>query len=133
MDVFSILKETAKKAPIPTAVSAVIYGIFSKIIDLRVSESLLALIAVLTFFVLLLMMFFFGRGERSNNFNAGSSISENTIEEVRSSAGDIFIGEKAHDNPQKSNVTRNKISKASAKGGDVFIGEKSERGSNNDK
>jgi len=133
MDVIPILKETAKKAPIPTVVSIVIYGIFSRIIDIGVGEDLLALIVVLTFLILLIMMFLFGSRERGQDLNENNSISENTIEEVSISEGDVFIGKKIHGKPEKANVTRNRISNASAKSGDVFIGEKSERGSYNDK
>ncbi|MBN8238942.1 hypothetical protein JF541_07290 [Marinobacter hydrocarbonoclasticus] len=124
MSMTNILKETAKKTPVPTIVAVIVFLTFSKVIESDVSEGLLALISVLTFVVILVMMVLWRGANRGGDSEGGKPVGESAINDVEISDGDVFIGGKGNSRlANKSSV--NKITGVKSKKGDVFIGEKS--------
>lgn len=120
MEPMEILKITAKSAPIPTVVAIIIYFIYPKIIDSNPSETVLILIALLTFLVLLALLAY---AACKKEVTKSQSLSGNSIANVKTDSGDVFIGNKGT-SVENEKVNDNKIDDVSSGSGDVFIGQK---------
>lgn len=122
MEPMEILKITAKSAPIPTVVAIIIYFIYPKIIDSNPSETVLILIALLTFLVLLALLAY-AAFRKEVTKSQPQSLSGNSIANVKTDSGDVFIGNKGT-SVENEKVNNNKIDDVSSGTGDVFIGQK---------
>ncbi|PKG93313.1 hypothetical protein [Paraglaciecola sp. MB-3u-78] len=112
-----ILKLTAKKAPYSTLAAFLVYFIFSKVIEVNQSETILMIIVGLTFTISLFLLVFGSRKkdkvEPSDNFISG----------IKTDKGDVFIGNK-NTRSNKIPPQNSEIKDVDINTGDVFIGNK---------
>ena len=120
MEPVDILKITAKSAPIPTLAAILVYIIFPKVIESNSSQAVLILVSTLTFLVILAMFIY---SSLRSAKKSKTSFSGNSISNIKTGDGDVFIGDKKGNN-EKSDFSENKIDQVTAESGDVFIGTK---------
>lgn len=113
----SILKETAKKAPLPTLAVALFYTIISKVLDKEIDVWLLFIITISTFtlsFFLLYLKF-------NKKKNPEVEITDQEVEDVDTDGGDVLVGVASRDN-ESLIIKNNTIKKVNTGGGDFTVG-----------
>lgn len=117
-----ILKLTAKKAPFATLAAFLVYVIFSKVIEVNQSGSILVAVVGLTFVISLSLLIYGSRNQNSKQTDKVEP-SDSSISKVKTGRGDVFIGNKDTEHAQIS-PKRSKIKEVEVETGDVFIGTK---------
>lgn len=121
MEPLEILKITAKSSPTPTVVALIVYLIYPQIIGKSSSETVLIVISLLTFLTLLALLSYSAYKKEKHKTN---TLSGNSINDVETVSGDVFIGNKNYQPVDSESISGNTIEDVKTQSGDVFIGQK---------
>jgi len=114
-----ILKETAKKAPVVTAIFVFPIVIISKVLDKPIPDWILFSIVLLTFLLSFGVLYF----HYSSKNKASNKISGQAISNIDTEGGDFSLGTTGK-SKSNLNITDNKIKGVKTGGGDFTIGSK---------
>ena len=113
----SLLKEAAKKAPVPSLAVALFYFVASKVLDMEVNIWIILLIISFTFILSLSLVWHKEKKNEKQEIN----ISNQEVDNVSTDGGDVLIGAERLDKANL-NIEKNKINKVKTGGGDFTIG-----------